>query len=768
MKRMLVWMRVRCIGAAVAGLAAGLAPGAVAAGSDAPASATAVSSPATVEPPASQLPVFETVRSGYRASDVLVADREGNVLQRVRSDFMGRRGDWLALDDISPALVRAVIESEDRRFYSHGGVDFRAIAAAAWSVLRGSARRGASTLTMQLAGLIEAQHRRPEQGRGLLQKIDQAIYAQALERHWSKKEILEAYLNLVPFRGELVGVDALSRVMYQKHASGLDARESALAAAMLRGPNVSVSLLARRACALLNQTAGRANCQDMGLFTAAALRNRSLPRYDRLELAPHFARWAVSELKPAPGQLLRTSLDANLQRQVLSILNRRLHELAAVHVQDAAVVVLDNASGEILAYAGSSGRFSDASWVDHARSLRQAGSTLKPFLYQQAIESQRLTAVSLLDDGPLNLPTGNGLYIPRNYDEHFSGWVSTRTALAASLNIPAVRVLTMVTADDFRERLVQLGLPLEHRGDYYGYSLALGSADVTLLTLTNAYRALANLGLYSDPRLTVSAGVHTGQRIMDESASWIVADILADPHARARTFGLDSPLATPFWTAVKTGTSKDMRDNWTIGWSTRYTVGVWVGNSGGQSMRDVSGVTGAGPIWHDIMDYMHRGAGNRPLPMPDSVRRARVSFENGLEPARNDYFVGDTLVNHVRTAHSMQEAPDWQAAYIAAPADGTIVALDPDIPPANQRVVFRAWASDSGIKGDLAWRINGAEAVQTEELLWMPRPGRHQVELLGKDGKALDRVTVIVRGAQQAPLEPEGAYSACADTALSC
>ncbi|WP_353194305.1 penicillin-binding protein 1C [Pusillimonas noertemannii] len=712
------------------------------------------------------IPAFESLRESYRASDVLVLGRNGMPLQRVRSDFQGRRGDWLSLDEVSPALLKAVIQSEDRRFYTHHGVDARAVAAAAWATLMGSGQRGASTLTMQLAGLIENSHRRPAHGRGPLQKLDQAIYAQALERRWSKEQILEAYLNLVPFRGELVGVDALSRVLFQKHASGLDARESAIAAVMLRGPNVSADLLARRACGLLGRTRQDADCFDMKLFVEARLRNRSSPRFDRNELAPHFARWAVEQASPEPGEALRTSIDGALQREVLRIMNRRLHELTASHVRDAAVVVLDNASGEVLAYVGSSGQWSEAAWVDHAKARRQAGSTLKPFLYQQAIEQQRLTAVSLLDDGPLNLPTGNGLYIPRNYDERFSGWVSVRTALASSLNIPAVRALTMVTPDDFRRRLVQLGLPLEHNGDYYGYSLALGSADVSLLTLANAYRALANQGRYSPVRLSVG-GETQARQVMDGGASWIVGDILSDAQARARTFGLDSPLTTPFWTAVKTGTSKDMRDNWTMGWSSRYTVGVWAGNSSGESMRDVSGVTGAGPIWHDVMVYLHGRAGSRQPPMPGRVRAGRVDFEGGIEPARLDYFVGDTLLAHVRPAESPQDGL-YEAQRIISPADGTVVALDPDIPPRNQRVVFRA-SGAAPRPGDLAgWRIDGGKTVQEQEMLWLPRPGRHRVELLGKRGEVLDSVTLTVRGAVWAAQAAQDDYLACVATTSSC
>lgn len=695
------------------------------------------------------LPSFQAVLQAYRASDVLVLDRSGQLLQRVRSNYEGRRGDWLKLDAISPALQKAVIESEDRRFYTHNGVDWRSIASAAWNKVFGTGQRGASTLTMQLAGLVDGGHQRPAGGRGVLQKVDQAIYAQALERRWSKQQVLEAYLNLVPFRGEIIGVDALSRVLFQKHASGLDARESALAAAMLRAPNAPVEVLARRTCALLQQIREEADCGTLGPFITASLRNRSAPRSDSHELAPHFARWVVSSEAPGPGQSLRTSIDADLQRRVLRIVDRRLHELLGTNLRDAAVVVLDNKSGEILAYVGASGRWSEAVWVDHAKARRQAGSTLKPFLYQQAVEQQRLTSVSLLNDSPLNLPTGNGLYIPQNYDEQFSGWVSMRVALASSLNIPAVRALTMVTPDAFRERLVALGLPLDQSGDFYGYSLALGSADVTLLSLTNAYRSLANLGWYSSVRLLPgNQSARGGRQVMDSSASWIIGDVLSDPHARARTFGLFGPLTTPFWTAVKTGTSKDMRDNWTVGWSERYTVGVWAGNSAGASMRDVSGVTGAGPIWHDVMAYLHAGVGSVQLPMPRGVSPGRVSFQENIEPSRTDYFVGDTVQEQVQwTGQTQFESK--ASAYIASPANGTILALDPDIPPLNQRLLLSASVAGDEAAGPLSWRVGGQYLGADAQILWMPMPGKHRVELLGEDGKLLDSVTVTVRGATE-------------------
>ncbi len=272
------------------------------------------------------------------------------------------------------------------------------------------------------------------------------------------------------------------------------------------------------------------------------------------------------------GARIASTLDASVQSAARTALRMRLAELNGRNVEDGAVIVLDNATGEVLAYVGSSGDLSQAAAVDGVTALRQAGSTLKPLLYGLAIEEGRLTAASILDDSPVQLKTDTGLYIPRNYAKTYRGAVSVRASLAGSLNVPAVRTLVMVGPDRFTERLRAAGMDtVTEAGDYYGFSLALGSADVTLLTLTNAYRTLANGGVWSETRLMRNAPppATASRRAMSAAASYIVADILSDRAARAAAFGLDNPLDTPFWSAVKTGTSKDMRDNWTIGFSSR-------------------------------------------------------------------------------------------------------------------------------------------------------------------------------------------------------
>jgi penicillin-binding protein 1C len=711
--------------------------------------------------PAWALPSFEQVRADYRPSEVELLSREGEVLQRLRVDANVRRGAWQALADVSPALRQALLLSEDQRFYAHSGVDWTAVSAAAWGRLWHQRTRGASTITMQLAGLLDEDLRRGSGGRSAVQKVGQALAAQQLERQWRKDQILEAYLNLVPFRGEVVGIEALARTLFGKAAHGLDAQEAAVAAALVRAPNARAAQVAQRACGVLRalQPTPVPDCLALDMFASAALQRRAWAASEGV--APHFARQQLARAQAAlaPGQALAprlaSTLRAPLQRFAVQTLAQQLRELRGRGVEDGAIVVLDNASGELLAWVGSSGALSQAAEVDAVLARRQPGSTLKPFLYAQALAERRLTAASLLHDAPAQIATASGLYIPQNYDRQFKGWVSARTALAASLNVPAVRTLVMVTPEAFATQLQALGVPLAQTGGYYGYSLALGSSEVDLLHLANAYRALANGGRASAPAW------QRGQRpqftpALDARAAFIVGDILSDPLARARTFGTDSVLATRFWTAVKTGTSKDMRDNWALGWSARYTVGVWVGNASGAAMHDVSGSSGAAPIWAAVMQFLHRlQPSQAPLP-PAGLQLQAVRFGadaqgRALEAARREWFLAGTgqalfaidsgAVDAVSASASSQNNAQPR---IVAPTPGSIIALDPDIPPAHQRLWFEAQGSGGAA---LRWRIDGRIAGRGARWAWLPWPGRHHIELLDASGQVQDSLRLEVRGA---------------------
>jgi penicillin-binding protein 1C len=690
------------------------------------------------------LPDFPEVRAGWNPSDAQLLDRSGEPIHEIRIDRHGRRLAWTQLRDISSALRIEVIASEDHRFATHHGVDVAAIAGALAKSVIGKRFRGASTITMQLVALLDPQLRRNARHRGIAQKLAQMRAALALERRWSKDEILESYLNMVTWRGELQGIGAASRVMFSKAPHGINRAQAIVLASLLRAPNASRAAVERRALGLRQSTA---DAPSQGEVTAAVETafSQSPGRFERLALAPHLAQ----RLMPEGGAQAWCTLDRDLQRLANDVLRRQIAEVRDRNVDDGAVLVVDNSTGEVWAYVGGAGDFSASPYFDAVHALRQPGSALKPFLYALAIERRLLTAASILDDSPLELPEQRGLYRPLDYDRRFRGLVSMRTALASSLNVPAVRTAGMVGVEQFVEHLRALGFDgVAEAGDYYGSAIALGSADVSLWQIVNAYRTLANRGEWSP--LMVQPATHEVARrhIYSDETAFLISDILSDRASRSTTFGLENSLATPFWSAVKTGTSKDMRDNWCVGYTRRFTVGVWVGNSSGAPMRDITGMTGAAPVWLEIVTYLHQRFGE----MADQIRprgliASRVEFPNSIEPAREDLFIAGTEPN----APAMRL--DSSRARIISPAEGSIVAFDPDIPFTRQKISFEG----SQCSPVMRWKLDGANlGAASEPHLWTPIAGSHRLMLVDRSGNAIDSVTFQVRGARESRVESEG------------
>jgi penicillin-binding protein 1C len=373
--------------------------------------------------------------------------------------------------------------------------------------------------------------------------------------------------------------------------------------------------------------------------------------------------------------------------------------------------------------------------VDGVTAKRQAGSTLKPFLYALAFDRRILTAASWLEDSPLDLSVTTGIYQPQNYDRGFQGRVTVRTALASSLNIPAVRALEMAGVESFLGVLRELGIrDLSESGDFYGPSLALGTADVSLWELVNAFRTLANNGIRGE--LVLAAAPDTADRtqsVFSPEAAFIVSDILADREARSITFGLENPLSTRFWTAVKTGTSKDMRDNWCIGYSQRYTVGVWAGNFSGESMWEVSGTSGAAPIWLDLMNHLHQLESSVAADPPGGVVLQKPSTGGD---SRREWFMRGT------DPDDGGPAPAEALARIVYPPAEAVFAIDPDIPLQRQRIFFVA----AGVEGTPTWVLDGKVLSAGGHARWNPAAGRHTVSLLDAAGRLLDSVFFQVRG----------------------
>lgn len=684
---------------------------------------------------ADAMPTYQEVRNAYKKTDAVLVDRHGDIIHEIRVDAKGRRLEWTDLRNISPALIAAVLHSEDRRFFEHKGVDWTALAAAAVQNLFHKQQRGASTISMQLAAMLDRELKpKGAKRRSVEQKWDQIQASRTLEESWSKEHILEAYLNMVSFRGELQGIAAASRGIFDKESNGLTDAEALLLAVLLRAPNAPNETAASRACSLADSMKVPVSCPALTELAAGRL-SGSYTLRQRAALAPHVARQLLS----ARTMRAATTLDGRLQLVASELLSHQLHQLRNQNVNDGAILIADNRSGEILAYVASAGADASARHVDGIMAKRQAGSTLKPFLYELAIERRLLTAASMLDDSPLNLTTQTGLYVPHNYDNDFKGPVSVRVSLSSSLNIPAVRTLMLVSPDLFVERLRNLGFEDLGDGDYYGYSMALGTVDVSLYELVNAYRTLANKGTWSPLRLAQGEKKKASRSVMDGNAVFIVSDILSDRSARSLTFGFENPLATRFWTAVKTGTSKDMRDNWCIGFSERYTVGVWVGNFNGKPMWNVSGITGAAPVWIELMNILHRSTPSNPPKVPGNVNARQVTFTTRNDSARQEWFLSGT------ETPTISSGAEFSWPHIIYPSDGTIIGLDPDIPSDNQAVFFQ-----SSKPGVFSWHLNDQKIAGAEPYaLWKPERGKHVLTLKDSENAALDTVTFEVRGILQ-------------------
>ncbi len=698
------------------------------------------------------VPSFDAVRARWRPSDAQLLDRHGEPIHELRVDAHGRRLAWTPLAAISPALQAAVIATEDRRFLGHHGVDFAAIAGAVAGRLAGRRRGGASTITMQLAAMLDPRIARAgTRRRTAAQKVRQMLAAFAMERRWSKPQILEAYLNLVTYRGEIEGVGAAARVMFGKAPEGIDAAEAVVLASLIKAPNARAAALKRRAEKVRIAIGNRSALPDLsgereaaGAQVSSAQVTSTIDRalaarardFTRVTLAPRVAEQLLRD-----GRLTaESSLDRDLQGFALDALRRHVAEVHDRNVDDGAMVVVENSTGEVWAYVGGTGALSSAPYVDGVRAMRQPGSALKPFLYALALERRLLTPASLLADTPLELPEQRGLYRPLDYDREFRGLVSMRVALASSLNVPAVRTIDMVGVEAFTGQLRALGCEgIVEQGDYYGAALALGSADVRLWDLVNAYRTLANGGRYSAMHLDNGVAAEPARQIYSPATAFLISDILADRASRAATFGLENALATRFWSAVKTGTSKDMRDNWCVGYTARFTVGVWVGNFSGAAMHDVTGITGAAPVWLEVMNYLGQRFGGGAIARPAGLTARMVEFPGMVEPARKEWFIAGTEPN--RIAARLDDTPR-----ILSPAPDSVIAFDPDIPIDRQRVAFVASA---GARDGSHWTLDRKTLGPVNGvMLWPPAPGVHTLALADSFGRPLDTTTFKVRGAK--------------------
>ena len=695
-------------------------------------------------------------------------DRNGVLLREVLSDEGGRCR-WVKLEDISPHLLNATIAAEDKSFFFHHGVNgLSVLRALLQNLRRGEVVSGASTITQQLVRTLYPGRR------DIWAKLREAWLALRLERTLSKREILIQYINRIPYGNQVYGIEAASRLYLDKSSSQLSLAEAAFLAAIPRSPTRlnpyrSQNALRKRQVNIL------AKMSELGLITEAA-RDRAraeelclLPAAERFR-APHFCDFILSRVPSSDRKSLsaiETTLDFGLQQKIEMLLRNRLTAMAGRGIGNGAVVVLDNRSGEILSLVGS-GDFFDESQdgqVNGALALRQPGSTLKPFTYSLALENG-LTAASLIDDSPVQYPSLEGHYRPQNYDRRYHGLVSLRAALACSYNIPAVAVLQAVGPDLLYRRLHSLGFEsLKQDPGFYGVGLTLGNGEVTLLELVRAYSALARQGLYLQERSVLRLLRKDGeegqaliqeaaQRVFSPQVAYIITHILADRDARTPSFGYHNPLSFPFAVAVKTGTSKDFRDNWTVGYSPRYTVGVWVGNFDGEPMHNVSGISGSGPLFKDIMLLLDKGEAGSGFAEPKGVVTSVVCPLTGMRPTEScpgvvsEVFVEGTEPREMCTRHQKKsetvliackrgDLPALSRLEIMFPRNGDVFKLDPVLRREHQRIKLRAAVPGTEDIAKIEWWINGervGEAKSPFSLFWNLRPGSYTIKVTADRG----------------------------------
>jgi penicillin-binding protein 1C len=667
------------------------------------------------------VPSFENVRSRYLPSDIEVLDRDGRFLQRVRTERSYRASRWHSLNEFSENLVNAIVHSEDKRFFSHPGVDPLALLHAVMGYLQGHPRGGASTISMQTISLIDPGLKRRSKRRSYGQKIAQMLGALVLEASWTKEQILETYLNLVPLRGELRGVPIAATSLLQAHPRFLSPEQSMVLASLIPSPNSSLRAVETRACQRLGKdpsVCALARFPQDDTSTRATLLGISGSSLTAPAARNVLTLYQQEHTRKDAFDRVHTSIDGALQDVAFNALAAHLSPLRARHASDGAVLVVHNQSGEVRAYVPNSGASASKRFVDGVLARRQAGSTLKPFLYARAFERNLITPSSLLLDEPFEIAVFGGAYRPENYDHTFRGSVSAADALGSSLNIPALRVLGLLGLAEGGSTLAALHLLAPSSINRYGYSIALGAPSVRLWDLVNAYRTLANQGRFSALTLSPAKTLvsRDGQVVFSPDSAQIVSEVLSLREHRHFTFGLENTLATPFWSAVKTGTSKDMTDNWCIGFTPEYTVGVWIGNFDGSPMRNVSGVSGAAPLWGSLMRWLHV---NRPAPVDQDAPRHRF----------------ETLPVIPVTTRDRQ-------AQIVYPTEGASFAVDPGMPSEHQAIIFRSRSATS----DMQWRLNGKIlGPATAPVPWQPVKGTYTLELVERSRDVPSRVSFVVR-----------------------
>jgi penicillin-binding protein 1C len=750
----------------------------------------------------------------------LIVDRNGHPLYESLS-ASEQRSHWITADEIPSAVEVATVAAEDHRFFLHPGIDPIAIGRA---LFRGAVARefveGGSTLTQQTVKQILISRDDRGTRRTFRAKLREMVLALRVEHRLDKREILALYLNLAPYGNQYRGIDRASRGYFAAPPENLTHAQAAFLAGLPRKPS-ALDPWRNRSAALDRQRRVLRRMEETGLIDGQQAKQAreerlELRRPSRELLARHFVERVLAHSAATGASRIETTLDLPLQRDVLGIVERHARALRKHGAHNLAIVVLDNRSGEWLSWVGSPDYFDSehGGAIDAVITPRQPGSALKPFTYAIAFESG-FTPATVLPDVEIDFPTAEqGVrYKPRNYDGIYRGPLRARMALAGSENVPAVWLLSQIGTRTLLSGMRSSTFTtLDRDPDHYGLGLTLGDAEVRLDELVRAYAMFARGGTPLETRKIrriapdgAIAGEHAAaERTISERSAFWVTDILADPRAREYIFGSGGPLDFPFEVAVKTGTSQAYRDNWTVGYTRELTVGVWIGNVDRTPLRNSSGITGAAPIFHDVMlAAVKRRIGRIPVGElraiavpPESLERREICALSGDQPSshcmiREREWIDRSMPRQVCTWHDLG-GTRWPGEYrawakaagrlgagsqfasvafgdgsgsssltsrlspspaestgsirITNPGEGATYWIDPTLRPEFQTLALRATLLGA-TPGEIVWSIGDelAGTVHSDDAFdWPLRPGTHRITARDIAGNQ-DTVRIIVK-----------------------
>ncbi len=687
-----------------------------------------------------------------------IYDRNGVLLRKVLSrDY--KTSVWKDLKDIAPEMIKATIIKEDSRFLLHKGIDIIALSRALYDNLRSRRiQSGGSTITMQVAKIVLGNNKR-----NVFAKLLEMVYALKLELHLGKAEILEIYLNRAPYGYQTYGVEAGSQFYFQKPSHQLSLSEACIMAIIPEAPTIlnpykSSDRILEERNRLLNKLL-KARLIDSLQHYCALSEPVVINKNALLFEAPHFVDFLLDKYNSLRHSNIISTIDISLQRNLEKMAFCSIENLTKHNVGQVSVLVMDTKTGEILAMVGSKDYFDEnEGQVNGCISLRQPGSSIKPFLYALALINQ-IPISYLMNDTITEFRLSDGtVFAPRNFGEKYHRWVRAREALASSFNVPAVHILERLGVENFYNFLTRLGIKsLFKKPNFYGLSLSLGGAEVKLLELVNAYRAIANTGFFREYKFLRNEKTKAGERVFSEEVAYIITNVLSDNASRIKAFGDDSPLNLPFPCAVKTGTTKNFKDNWCIGYTKRYTAGVWVGNFDGSPMNGISGISGAAPLFRDIMIELHRDEYPEDFEKPKTLMHAKICSSTGMLagkvcPVIEEIFIPGTEPNDTcsycgsladsRKGFSgiievepvrAESVPNSIGKFrILYPQNDDIYKLDPHIPYSNQAIVFKVQI-DSGISSFSLYLNKRKICENTSTYTWQPKPGKYELEAKAQD-----------------------------------